>query len=175
VQATSLSLTIAASHPLSPSPVPLLTWQGTRAESLRNNDRQREAQEKTRAHMQAFVDRFRSNASRASMVQSRIKALGRMECVAQKRETTPSDPTLPCLPPLLSSPPRAATWPPLPSPPHHPVLLPRGRCVAEILEDPSLRFGFPSPEPLSAPVLQVSAQRLPPSNNLVLSTLLIPC
>lgn len=57
--------------------------------------------------MQAFVDRFRSNASRASMVQSRIKALGRME------------------------------------------------CVAEILEDPSLRFAFPAPEPLSAPVLQL--------------------
>ena len=82
-------------------------FEGTRAENLRNNERQREAQEKTRQHMQAFIDRFRSSANRASMVQSRIKAMGRME------------------------------------------------CVAEILEDPSLRFAFPAPEPLSPPVLQL--------------------
>jgi len=66
-----------------------------------------EAQAKTKAHMEAFIAKFRSNASRASMVQSRIKALGRME------------------------------------------------CVAEILEDPSLRFKFPAPEPLSPPILQL--------------------
>ena len=82
-------------------------FEATKAEALRNNERHREAQEKTRAHMQAFVDRFRGNAKRASMVQSRVKALGRME------------------------------------------------CVAEILEDPSLRFAFPAPEVLSAPVLQL--------------------
>ncbi len=57
--------------------------------------------------MQTFIDRYRANAKKASMVQSRIKAMGRME------------------------------------------------CVAEILEDPSLRFSFPPPEPLSAPVLQL--------------------
>ena len=82
-------------------------FEETRAEALRNNERQRESQEKTRAHMQSFIDRFRSSANRAAMVQSRIKAMGRME------------------------------------------------CVAEILDDPSLRFAFPSPEPLSAPVLQL--------------------
>ena len=82
-------------------------YENARAEALRNNERQRESQEKTRAHMQAFIERFRSNASRASMVQSRVKALGRME------------------------------------------------CVAEILDDPSLRFAFPAPEPLSSPVLQL--------------------
>ena len=82
-------------------------FEELKSEALRNDEKMREAQERTRAHMQAFVDRFRSNASRASMVQSRVKALGRME------------------------------------------------CVAEILEDPSLRFGFPAPDPLSAPVLQL--------------------
>ena len=82
-------------------------FEGTRAEMLRQNERQAEAQAKTKAHMEAFISKFRSNASRASMVQSRIKALGRME------------------------------------------------CVAEILEDPSLRFSFPPPEPLSAPILQL--------------------
>lgn len=32
-----------------------------------------EAQEKQRAHVQTFIDRFRYNAKRASLVQSRIK------------------------------------------------------------------------------------------------------
>ena len=40
--------------------------------------------------MQAFVDKFRSNAKRAAMVQSRIKAIARMEVVAE----TLADPTL---------------------------------------------------------------------------------
>uniref|UniRef100_A0A7S3AUG8 ABC transporter domain-containing protein n=1 Tax=Haptolina ericina TaxID=156174 RepID=A0A7S3AUG8_9EUKA len=58
--------------------------------------------------MQQFVDKFRANANRAKMVQSRIKALSKME------------------------------------------------NVAEILADPSLTFNFPSPEPLSAPILQLT-------------------
>jgi len=57
--------------------------------------------------MQSFINKFRASANRAAMVQSRIKAMNRME------------------------------------------------CVAEILEDPSLRFAFPPPEPISSPVLQV--------------------
>ena len=54
-------------------------FEGTRAESLRSNEKMRESQEKTRAHMQAFIDRFRASANRAAMVQSRVKAMGRME------------------------------------------------------------------------------------------------
>ena len=68
----------------------------------------RDAQDKTRAHMESFIQRFRASANRAAMVQSRIKALGRME------------------------------------------------SLAEILEDPTLRFSFPDPEPLSPPVLQLA-------------------
>ena len=82
-------------------------FEATRAEALRNDAKKREAQERTRAHMQNFVDRFRANSKRASMVQSRIKAIGRME------------------------------------------------TLAEILEDPALKFSFPDPEPLSSPVLQL--------------------
>ena len=82
-------------------------YETTRAEALRNNETQREAQEKARAHMQHFVDRFRASASRAAMVQSRVKALKRME------------------------------------------------CISEILDDPSLRFSFPQPEPISSPILQI--------------------
>ena len=54
-------------------------FEGTRAEALRNNERMRESQEKTKAHMQSFIDRFRSSANRAAMVQSRIKAMGEEE------------------------------------------------------------------------------------------------
>ena len=83
-------------------------FEGTRADEIRNNERKAEAQEKARAHMNAFIAKFRSNANRAKMVQSRIKALGRME------------------------------------------------TLAEILTDSTLCFKFPSPEALSAPVLQMN-------------------
>ena len=39
------------------------------------------AQQLKRAHMQEFIDKFRASANRAAMVQSRIKAMDRMELV----------------------------------------------------------------------------------------------
>lgn len=54
----------------------------TRVEQERQQKKQHEAQEKQRAHIQSFIDRFRFNAKRAKMAQSRIKALERMELVA---------------------------------------------------------------------------------------------
>jgi ATP-binding cassette, subfamily F, member 3 len=48
-----------------------------------------QAQQKKRDHMQAFVDKFRYNAKRAQMAQSRIKALKRMELL----DDVISDPT----------------------------------------------------------------------------------
>ncbi|CCW64022.1 unnamed protein product [Phytomonas sp. EM1] len=54
----------------------------TRVEQERQQKKQYETQEKQRAHIQAFIDRFRYNANRARMAQSRIKALERMELVA---------------------------------------------------------------------------------------------
>ena len=59
--------------------------------------------------MQAFVDKNRGNASKASMAQSRLKAMSRLE------------------------------------------------VVAAIMDDPSLHFGFPEPEPLPTPILQAWA------------------
>lgn len=50
-----------------------------REERLRCEKAAAEAQAARREHMQAFVDKFRYNAKRASLVQSRIKALDRME------------------------------------------------------------------------------------------------
>ena len=39
-------------------------------------------QDKQLAHMQAFVDRFRASAARASMAQSRLKAMSKIERLA---------------------------------------------------------------------------------------------
>uniref|UniRef100_A0A2P2LQS3 Uncharacterized protein MANES_02G005700 n=1 Tax=Rhizophora mucronata TaxID=61149 RepID=A0A2P2LQS3_RHIMU len=54
------------------------TFEKTREEQLKNQQKAFEANEKARAHMQSFIDKFRYNAKRASLVQSRIKALERM-------------------------------------------------------------------------------------------------
>ncbi|KAG0591226.1 hypothetical protein M758_1G156000 [Ceratodon purpureus] len=54
------------------------TFERTRDERIRNQMKAHEANERTRGHIQAFVDKFRYNAKRASLVQSRIKALERI-------------------------------------------------------------------------------------------------
>ena len=54
------------------------TFEGTRAELARTLTRQAEAASVRRAQVQAFIDKFRFNAKRAALVQSRIKALTRM-------------------------------------------------------------------------------------------------
>eukprot|EP01063_Lacrimia_lanifica_P008337 TRINITY_DN153_c0_g2_i1.p1 TRINITY_DN153_c0_g2~~TRINITY_DN153_c0_g2_i1.p1 ORF type:complete len:731 (+),score=350.66 TRINITY_DN153_c0_g2_i1:42-2234(+) len=65
------------------------TFENSRDEQLKTQARQHEAQEKTRKHMQEFIDKFRCNAKRAAMVQSRIKAMERMEMIdAVQSETT---------------------------------------------------------------------------------------
>lgn len=53
-------------------------FEKARHEKQLQASKQAEAQERRKKHVQAFVDRFRYNAKRASMVQSRIKALERM-------------------------------------------------------------------------------------------------
>ncbi|KAG8465652.1 hypothetical protein KFE25_002959 [Diacronema lutheri] len=81
-------------------------FEDTRAEELRQHGKKAEAAEKQRAHTQAFIDKFRANAKRASMVQSRIKMLGKMEVMADVL----TDPSLqfhfpspePLLPPVLA-------------------------------------------------------------------------
>ena len=50
----------------------------TSAERLANAHKAAESAAVRRAHVQAFIDKFRFNAKRASLVQSRIKALERM-------------------------------------------------------------------------------------------------
>ena len=50
---------------------------------MRHHEKAMESQEMKRAHMQKFIDKFRFNAKRASLVQSRIKALDRMEVLSE--------------------------------------------------------------------------------------------
>ncbi|XP_070561680.1 ATP-binding cassette sub-family F member 3-like [Ptychodera flava] len=54
------------------------TFVKTKTEKLKNQQREYEAQQREREHVQAFIDRFRYNANRAALVQSKIKLLERM-------------------------------------------------------------------------------------------------
>ncbi|RYR06463.1 hypothetical protein Ahy_B05g073794 isoform B [Arachis hypogaea] len=49
------------------------TFEKTREEQIKNQQKALEANERSRSHMQSFIDKFRYNAKRASLVQSRIK------------------------------------------------------------------------------------------------------
>ena len=55
------------------------SWQKKRAEQLAQLEAQKVKQDKERAHLQSFVDRFRAKASKATQAQSRIKMLERMQ------------------------------------------------------------------------------------------------
>ncbi|MBZ0252660.1 MAG: ATP-binding cassette domain-containing protein, partial [Candidatus Methylomirabilis sp.] len=66
-------------------------FERQRRERLSLQEKSRKRQEAERAHIQAFVDRFRAKASKARQAQSRLKALARMEPIAAVVEdrTTP--------------------------------------------------------------------------------------
>ncbi len=57
------------------------TFERERAMRLGLQQKMHEKQEAQRAHMQAFVDRFKAQASKARQAQSRVKALARMDIV----------------------------------------------------------------------------------------------
>lgn len=50
----------------------------TMTEKLKNQQREYEAQQQFKAHVQEFIDKFRYNAKRASLVQSKIKMLQKL-------------------------------------------------------------------------------------------------
>jgi ATP-binding cassette subfamily F protein 3 len=62
----------------------------TRAERLANDAALAAKQAAQRAHLQAFIDRFRAKASKARQAQSRVKALARLQPVP----TPPDDPSV---------------------------------------------------------------------------------
>ena len=59
------------------------TFEATRRERQEQQERLRQRQEAARKHMQAFVDRFRYQANKARQAQSRLKALSRMQPIAE--------------------------------------------------------------------------------------------
>ena len=81
-------------------------FEKRRAEKARLQSATRAKQEAERAHLQAFVDRFRAKASKAAQAQSRMKRLAKLEPIAAVIEervapfTLPSPPR-PLAPPLL--------------------------------------------------------------------------
>jgi len=65
-------------------------FETVRYERMLQQQRRHEAQQVKTKHMQKFIDRFRYNAKRASLVQSRLKALEKIEVIEQVQ----ADPTL---------------------------------------------------------------------------------
>ena len=81
-------------------------FERRRAEKARLLSASRVKQDAERAHLQAFVDRFRAKASKAAQAQSRMKRLAKLEPIAAAAEervapfTLPS-PARPLAPPLM--------------------------------------------------------------------------
>lgn len=70
-------------------------FETLRSEKMKQMKREFEAQKAKRAHIQSFIDKFRCSASRAALVQSRIKALAKMDAlidVVEEHQTTFSFP-----------------------------------------------------------------------------------
>jgi ATP-binding cassette subfamily F protein 3 len=57
------------------------TFEKTRLDANLNQTKQHEKQQANIEKSQAFIDKFRANAKRASMVQSKIKLLAKVEVV----------------------------------------------------------------------------------------------
>ncbi len=64
-------------------------FERQRAERLSQQQSMFEKQQRERAHLQKYVDRFRAKATKARQAQSRIKALERMETIAAAHIDTP--------------------------------------------------------------------------------------
>jgi len=62
-----------------------------RTEKLANQQSAFEKQQREVAHMQSFITRFKAKASKAKQAQSRVKALERMELIAQAHVDSPFD------------------------------------------------------------------------------------
>eukprot|EP00029_Vermamoeba_vermiformis_P006136 TRINITY_DN2324_c0_g1_i1.p1 TRINITY_DN2324_c0_g1~~TRINITY_DN2324_c0_g1_i1.p1 ORF type:complete len:697 (-),score=231.17 TRINITY_DN2324_c0_g1_i1:12-2102(-) len=73
-----------------------------RLEKMMTQQKLHEAQDKQRAHVQKFIDRFRFNAKRASLVQSRIKMLSKIEVIPEVVEDPTLSFTFPSTEPLKS-------------------------------------------------------------------------
>jgi ATP-binding cassette subfamily F protein 3 len=64
-------------------------FERARAEQLSHQQAMYERQQREMAHLRSFVERFRAKATKARQAQSRLKALDRMQVVAQVQVATP--------------------------------------------------------------------------------------
>lgn len=64
-------------------------FERSRAERLAQQQANFERQQKERAHIQSYVDRFRAQATKAKQAQSRLKALERMESISAAHIDSP--------------------------------------------------------------------------------------
>ncbi|MRI31573.1 ABC transporter ATP-binding protein [Endozoicomonas sp. OPT23] len=64
-------------------------FERMRAERLQQQQAAFEKQQKQRAHMESFVERFRAKATKAKQAQSRLKALARLEDIAPAHVDSP--------------------------------------------------------------------------------------
>ncbi len=62
-------------------------FEKTRAERMALQTKMKAKQDAKRAHMQAFVDRFKAKASKATQAQSRVKALEKMAVISAVQDT----------------------------------------------------------------------------------------
>ncbi|CAH0554649.1 unnamed protein product [Brassicogethes aeneus] len=80
-------------------------FEKTKNEKLKNQQREYEAQMQQRQHVQEFIDKFRYNANRAALVQSKIKMLEKLpelKPIVKESEVTLKLPdTEPLSPPIL--------------------------------------------------------------------------
>jgi len=66
-------------------------FETRRAELLAQRQAAYEKQQRNIAHIRSYVDRFRAKATKARQAQSRLKALARMELIAQAQADSPFD------------------------------------------------------------------------------------
>ncbi len=66
-------------------------FEQRRAEKLASQQSAFEKQQREVAHMQSFITRFKAKASKAKQAQSRVKALQRLELIAQAHVDSPFD------------------------------------------------------------------------------------
>ena len=65
------------------------TYERTRAERLMQQNALHEQQQRTAAHLQKYIDRFRAQATKARQAQSRIKALDKLEMIGPAHADSP--------------------------------------------------------------------------------------
>ncbi len=78
-------------------------FERMRSERLQQQQAAFEKQQKQRAHMESFVERFRAKATKAKQAQSRLKALARLEDIAPAHVNSPFTFSFPA-PEKMSSP-----------------------------------------------------------------------